>query len=326
MSILRKIFDILREHYEHQPSQAWWPEDPLEVVVGAVLVQGATWKSVDRVLAAMREHGLLDFARIRDIDSVELETVIRSVGFQTKKARRLKDLAGLFLDRFDGNLERFFARDVNTVRKELLSVQGIGPGTADNIMLYAGGLPIYMVDSYTARLLQRHGIVGLTAKESDIQRLIHQELTPDEEPYGTKLFCDFQSLVVRLGRDFCDKSRPACDVCPLVELLPPEGAVGVGDNRLSIVEHHLPTRKHHPELLGTAPVSLPELQPIEELTLDERERKIVERIGDRTMPIDELIAAAELPAHLVRATIAMLEMRRIVQQVEGNMVRRRRSP
>ena len=310
MSILRTIFDILREHYERQPPQAWWPEDPLEVVVGAVLVQGATWKSVDRVLADLRDRNLLDFARLRELDVDELETLIRSVGFQTKKARRLKDLADLFLDRFDGNLERFFAREVNTVRKELLSINGIGPGTADNIMLYAGKQPIYMVDAYTVRLLQRHGIAGLTAKESDIQRLIHQELTPDEEPYGTKLFCDFQALVVRLGRDFCYKSQPACDACPLRELLPPDGAIGIGIR--------LTSSKSRASIPSPKPPA-----PIEELVLDDRERRIVEKIGDRTMPIDELITALELPAHLVRATIAMLEMRRIVQQAEGNMVRRR---
>ena len=307
MSILRTLFDLLREHYERQPPQAWWPEDPLEVVVGAVLVQGATWKSVDRVLADLKERNLLDFARLRELDDTELETLIRSVGFQTKKARRLKDLADLFLGRFDGDLERFFARDVNMVRKELLSVSGIGSGTADNIMLYAGRLPIYMVDAYTVRLLQRHGIVGLTAKESDIQQLIHRELTPDEEPYGTKLFCDFQALVVRLGRDFCYKSQPACDACPLYELLPPEGAIGIGI-RLTSSKSRPSTSTPHPT------------PPIEEL--DDRERRIVEIIGDRTMPIDELITASELPAHLVRATIAMLEMRRIVRQVEGNMVRR----
>ena len=309
MSILRTIFDILREHYERQPPQPWWPEDPLEVIVGAVLVQGAPWKTVDRVLEEMKGRNLLDFARLRELDDAELETLIRSVGFQTKKARRLKDLADLFLDRFDGNLDRFFAREVNTVRKELLSVRGIGSGTADNIMLYAGKLPIYMVDAYTIRLLQRHGIVGQTAKESDIQQLIHRELTPDEEPYGTKLFCDFQALVVRLGRDFCYKSQPACDVCPLYALLPPGGAVGIGIRLTSSKSRSSPP---------SPPPSPP--APIEEL--DDRERCIVEIIGNRTMAIDELIAASGLPVHLVRATIAMLEMRRVVQQVEGNMVRR----
>ena len=314
MSIFRTIFDLLHEHYERQPPQAWWPEVPLEVVVGAVLVQGATWRSVDKVLADLRDRNLLDFTRLRELGDTELETLIRSVGFQTKKARRLKDLADLFLDRFDGNLERFFAQDGNTVRKELLSISGIGSGTADNIMLYAGKLPIYMVDAYTVRLLQRHGIIGLTAKESDIQQLIHKELTPDEEPYGTKLFCDFQALVVRLGRDFCYKSQPACDTCPLYELLPPGGAIGIGIRLTSSKSRSLSSTP------SPAPSSLP---PIEELGLDDRERRIVEIIGDQTMSIDELITASELPAHLVRATIAMLEMRRVVQQVEGNRVRRR---
>ena len=314
MSILRTIFDILREHYERQPPQAWWPVDPLEVVVGAVLVQGATWRSVDKVLADLRDRNLLDFARLRELDVAELETLIRSVGFQTKKARRLKDLADLFLDRFGGNIERFFARDVNTIRKELLSINGIGSGTADNIMLYAGKLPIYMVDAYTVRLLQRHGIVGLTAKESDIQQLIHRELPPDEKPYGTKLFCDFQALVVRVGRDFCCKSQPACDACPLYELLPPGGALGIGIRPTSSKTRISPPTPTPPPQPHT---------PIEELELDDRERRIVEIIGDRTMPIDELITASELPAHLVRATIAMLEMRRVVQQAEGNRVRRR---
>ncbi len=318
MSILRQIYDRLKEHYGNQPPAPWWPEDPLEVVVGAVLVQGSTWKSVDRVLENLRSKNLLDFRRIREIGLEELETEIRSVGFQSRKAKRLKDLAVLFLDRFDGRLERFFARDVNSVRKELLSVSGIGAGTADNIMLYAGNLPIYMVDPYTSRILVRHGIVSPTARESDVQRIIHAELTPDEEPYGAKLFGEFQAFVVRLGRDFCDKSRPACDVCPLYDFLPPDGAVGIGEKALSIVsvrERKEPAPRHV--------VVETKLKPIDELGLSDSERKIVELIDGETKPIDVVIHASGLPAHLVRANIAMLEMRKILQQVEGNMVRRR---
>ncbi len=149
MTVFRQIFETLREYYENREPMLWWPEDPLEVIVGAVLVQGSTWKSVDRVLKTLRDENRLDFNRMLDYTDEELAALIRPVGFQSKKVGRLKALCQLFLDRSEGQIPQFFARDPDEIRRDLMAIQGIGPGTADNILLYAGKIPIYMVDPFT---------------------------------------------------------------------------------------------------------------------------------------------------------------------------------
>lgn len=318
MSVFRSIFETLREYYESRPPMPWWPDDPMEVIVGAVLVQGAPWTTVDRVLQAMRQQDLLDFKKIADMDAERLAETIRPVGFHTKKTQRLKSIAEMFLLRGDGELERFFVRDIDSVRKDLTGISGIGPGTADNIMLYAGKIPIYMVDPFTVRILIRHGIIDSRTKESEIQRLIHAELTPDEEPYGADLFCEFQRHVVHVGRDFCDKSKPDCGNCPLNAFLPENGPLGLSEQiRMT------PTpRRPAVSAPKTEPKPEQELKPVEELELNDQERKIVGRLDGEPVSIDVLVQESGLPVHIVRATIAILEMRKIVRQVEGNRVKR----
>ena len=313
MSILRQIFETLREYYAANPDYLWWSQNPVEVIIGAVLVPGSTWLSVEKVLNEFRTKELLDFNKIVLLTDDELAALIRPVGFQSKKAMRLRALTQLILERSGGDLDRYFARDVEIVRRELLSISGIGHSTADNILLYAGQVPIYMVDTFTDRVLKRHGIVNLHANETQIQELIHRELTPDEEPYGAKLFQKMQEMLVRLGREFCDKSRPDCFHCPLNIYLPDGGVI-----ELSVKPLPQPKRVSAPPL--KSPVQTP--KPVKTPDLDETERKIVDAIGEGPVPIDDVVFAVQLPVHIVRATIAVLQMKKIVCQVEGNQVRR----
>jgi len=316
MSILRQIFETLREYYAAKPDYLWWPENPIEVILGAVLVQGSTWKSVEKVLNEFRSRELLDFHQIVRQTDEQLAELIRPVGFQTKKVPRIHAIARLILERCEGDLDRYFARDVDVIRRELLSISGIGHGTADNILLYAGQVPIYMVDTFTVRVLIRHGIVDPYSNETQIQELIHRELTPDESPYGAKLFQNMQEYLVRLGRDFCDKSKPHCTQCPLNNYLPVSGAIGI----TVAAAKQVPSRK-----ASITPPSLPAQPakpPVEASDLNETERKIIEAIGAEPMPIDSVVLAVQLPVHIVRATIAVLQMKRLVCQVEGNQVRR----
>ena len=317
MSILRQIFETLREYYAANPDYLWWSENPIEVILGAVLVQGSTWKSVDKVLNEFRAKELLDFNKIVQQTDEQLAEIIRPVGFQTKKAQRIRAVSLLILERTGGDLDRYFARDVEVIRRELLSISGIGHGTADNILLYAGQVPIYMVDTFTVRVLVRHGIASPHANEAQIQELIHRELTPDEEPYGSKLFQKMQEYLVRLGRDFCDKSRPDCFHCPLNIYLPEGGALEISAK--SVPRATQPTRMPAVPQRPSEPIAKPmELPP----DLNETERKIIEAIGNEPMPIDAVVLAVELPVHIVRATIAVLQMKKLVCQVEGNQVRR----
>jgi len=378
MSILRQIFETLREYYAADPDYPRWSQNPIEVILTAVLVQGSTWRSIDKVLGEFRAKELLDFHKIIQLTDEELAEIIRPVGFQTKKAHRIRAVAGLILERTGGDLDRYFVRDADLIRQELLSISGIGHGTADNILLYAGQVPIYMVDPFTVRVLMRHGIVGLQANEAQIQELIHQELTPDEEPYGAKLFQKMQEFFVRLGRDFCDKSRPDCFHCPLNSYLPEGGALGraakpaslkgttpappkegnystlpkegnysthpkernysappkegnystlpkEGNNSPPVEGRHFAqqnggvvspeARIHNTSGQTQKPTELPP-------DLNETERKIFEAIGNEPTPIDTVVLTVQLPVHIVRATIAILQMKKLVCQVEGNQVQR----
>jgi len=349
MSILRQIFETLRDYYAAKPDYPWWSENPFEVILGAVLVQGSAWKSVEKVLADFRAGGLSDFQKIAQQTDEQLATLIRPVGFHTKKAERLKAVATLILERSDGDLDRYFVRDADVIRQELLSISGIGHSTVDNILLYAGQVPVYIVDTLTTQVLMRHGIADLLANEWQIQELIHRELTPDEEPYGATLFQQMQKLLVRLGRDFCDPLSPNCSDCPLNRYLPEGGVRGL----LSVPQATLPaktaatsqkpvkkTTKTPPQKSNETerkkaaspakttaatpqkPVE-PSAQPAElPPDLNETERKIVEAIGESPMPIDDVVTAVQLPVHIVRATIAILQMKKLVRQIEGNQVRR----
>ena len=160
--------------YAANPDYLWWSQNPVEVIIGAILVPGSTWHSVDKVLNELRTKELLDLNKIVLLTDEELATLIRPVGFQMKKATRLRALIKLILERSDCDLDCYFARDVDVVRRELLSISGIGHSTADNILLYAGQIPIYMVDTFTDRILKRHGIVNVHANEAQIQELIHR--------------------------------------------------------------------------------------------------------------------------------------------------------
>jgi adenine-specific DNA glycosylase len=232
-----------------------------------------------------------------------------------KKAQRMKAVAQLMMKRSGGDIACYFARDMDVIRRELLSLPGIGHSTADNILLYAGQVPIYMVDTFTMRVLTRHGIAEPHANESQIQELIHQELTPDEEPYGAELFQKMQNFLVRLGRDFCDKSRPDCFCCPLNIYLPEGGARGLSKKAVQ--------RDPQPVKVSAAPQKPQVSRPVEILTdLNETERRIVAAISEEPLPIDNVISVVQLPVHVVRATIAVLQMKKLVRQVEGNQVRR----
>ena len=319
MSILRQIFETLREYYAAKPGHLWWPENPVEVILGAVLVQGSTWKSVDKVLNEFRTKELLDFQKIVLHTEEQLAELIRPVGFQVKKGQRIKALAQLILEQSEGDLDRYFARDPEVIRRELLSISGIGHSTADNILLYAGHVSIYMVDTFTIRVLTRHGIADAHANEAQIQELVHQELTPDESPYGAKLFQQMQELLVRLGREFCDKSRPDCFHCPLNIYLPEGGAIG-----LTAKPAPQPKRTPAKQPLVKQPQRPPATVPktTETVDLNDTERKIFEAVGEDAVPIDDVVLLTQLPVHIVRATIAVLQMKKVVCQVAGNQVRR----
>lgn len=216
--IYQRLFDALGP-------QHWWPgRSPFEVIVGAVLVQNTNWQNVKKAIRNLREADLLEPHALYEVPGEELEELIRPAGYFRVKARRLHNLLEFFVGRYDGSLEAMFRAGPSTLREELLAVDGIGPETADSILLYAGGLPVFVVDTYTHRVLARHGWIGFDADYHAIQDYFQSSL-----PEDAALYNEYHALLVRVGKDYCRKSNPRCGECPLAELLPDGGPLEPDD-------------------------------------------------------------------------------------------------
>ena len=195
--------------------QGWWPaETPFEVVVGAILTQNTNWKNVERAIANLKREVLLDPRALDEVDAERLGEAIRPAGYYRMKARRLKNLMHLLAERFGGDLEVLFALPTAALRETVLGVSGIGPETADSILLYAAGRPVFVVDAYTARILYRHGMIESGATYEDLQSLFDGALADDVD-----LYQEYHALLVAVGKDFCKKRAPQCDGCPLARFL-----------------------------------------------------------------------------------------------------------
>ena len=199
-------------------SQHWWPgESTCEIVLGAILTQNTAWTNVERALQQLRQQRLLSIAGLRNVSVEELAEWIRPAGYYRQKAQRIRNFVQFLDQTYEGSLEALFQDDLPTARQGLLSVRGIGPETADSILLYAGRFPTFVVDAYTARVLKRHGWIEPEADYDAIKDFCESQL-----PRDTQLFNEFHALLVRVGKDYCRK-QPQCERCPLAETLPPTG-------------------------------------------------------------------------------------------------------
>ncbi|NQT17043.1 MAG: endonuclease III domain-containing protein, partial [Planctomycetes bacterium] len=216
-STLKQVFDRLLDAYG---PQHWWPADsPFEVLIGAVLVQNTAWGNAVKAIDRLREADLLEPRALLAVGPEELEELIRPAGYYRVKARRLRNLLELLVEGFDGSLDAMFAVAISELRPALLGVNGVGPETADSILLYAAGLPTFVVDAYTHRVLARHGWIEFDADYHTIQEHFQSSLEPD-----VPLYNEYHALLVRVGKLHCGK-HPKCEGCPLAELLPEGGAL-----------------------------------------------------------------------------------------------------
>lgn len=190
--------------------QGWWPgRTRFEVIVGAILAQNTSWRNVARAIRSLREAGLLTPAGLAALPQAHLAQSIRSAGYYNIKADRLKRFLDFLRDRYGLSLRRMFAQQPSALRRELLAVRGIGPETADSILLYAGDVPSFVVDAYTRRIFGRHGLIPSDAAYDEVQVLFMHALTPD-----ARLFNEYHALLVAVGKDFC-RPQPRCAGCPL---------------------------------------------------------------------------------------------------------------
>jgi endonuclease III related protein len=191
--------------------QHWWPgKTQFEVIVGAILTQNTAWTNVESAISNLRHAGLLSAAAIEKVPVRRLERLIRSSGYFRQKARKLKAFCEFLRAEYGGSLKRMFRTPTIVLRQKLLGVFGVGPETADSILLYAGEHPAFVVDAYTKRMLSRHGWIDAKAKYDDVRWMFESEF-----PGDVKRFNEFHALIVNAGKNFCRTHDPLCGECPL---------------------------------------------------------------------------------------------------------------
>jgi len=207
-SKLNRVFARL---YSAFGAQHWWPADTVfEVMLGAILTQNTSWSNVEKAIAVLKEKKFLNAKRLQRLPSEKLAGLIRSAGFYNIKAGRIKNFLKFFFAAYAGKVKSMGAQDLMGLREQLLAVNGIGPETADSILLYALDKPVFVVDAYTKRIFLRHRLIKEEADYSQVQDLFMRNLKPD-----VKLFGEYHALLVKLGKDYCRKQNPKCEICPL---------------------------------------------------------------------------------------------------------------
>ncbi len=207
------LLNIYQKLLDHYGTRDWWPaESPFEVVIGAILTQNTNWNNVEKAMTNLRQADALTVDAIMNLTLAELEQLIRPSGFFRQKAERLHLFCRYLLDQYQGDLKYLFDQDLNLVRNELLKLKGIGPETADSMLLYAGQRPSFVVDAYTNRLFGRLGVLSGKEKYTTVRDLFMSHL-----PEDIQLYNEYHALIVIHCKDFCRK-RPLCNNCPCVDI------------------------------------------------------------------------------------------------------------
>lgn len=206
-----QLMEIYQRLSEHFGPRGWWPgESRLEIVLGAILTQAVSWKNVEKAIRALKEAELLDFSALLSLAEEDLAALIKPTLYHRQKARRLKILLGYIAEKHNGDFDLMFGRPFPELRAELLNLWGIGPETADSILLYAGNYPVFVVDAYTIRIFSRLGWVEEKCSYEKMQGLMQEYL-----PLNTRLYNEYHALLVALGANYCKKKRALCCECPL---------------------------------------------------------------------------------------------------------------
>ncbi|HOU37185.1 MAG TPA: endonuclease III domain-containing protein, partial [Candidatus Omnitrophota bacterium] len=203
-----RVYGILLEHFG---PQHWWPGDSaFEIIVGAILTQNTNWQNVARAVENLKRASALSAGKLRRMNNSAVARLIRPSGYYRLKTKRLKNFLDVLHSSYGGSLARMRRAPLAALRQQLLSVNGIGPETADSILLYAFNKPVFVVDAYTRRIFSRHGLVPADASYGDIQTYCMRNLAG-----GSGVFNEFHALIVRLGKEYCLKTKPRCGSCPL---------------------------------------------------------------------------------------------------------------
>ena len=209
---LTAVFELLFDRYG---PQNWWPaQTPLEMIVGAILTQSAAWTNVEKAMANLKSAGVLTVAGLRGTPHEDLARLVYPSGYYNAKARKVRAFMDWLAERYGGDLDRLFALDTGSMRRELLCVHGVGEETADSIILYAAHHPVFVIDAYTRRIVARLGLAPQEDTYAAFQALFMESL-----PRDAALFNEYHALLVQHGKSVCRKA-PACAGCCLGRLCP----------------------------------------------------------------------------------------------------------
>lgn len=207
---LTNIYQLLFDRFG---PQHWWPgQTTFEIITGAILTQNTNWTNVEKAIKNLKAADCLTPEKLHHLDPNRLAELIKPAGYFNIKAKRLKNFLSWLFENYDGILDNLDNTDTDTLRAELLAVKGIGPETADSILLYALNREIFVIDAYTARIACRHRLIDPPVDYHQLQDLFQSNL-----PADTKLFNEYHALLVRLGKEFC-RPKPDCSHCPLENL------------------------------------------------------------------------------------------------------------
>jgi endonuclease-3 related protein len=212
--ISHKLLGIYDRLFAAFGPQHWWPaESPFEVMVGAILTQSTAWKNVEKAIANLKTAGALSPQVLRQLDLPNLAALIRPSGYYNAKARKLKAMAEWLGKYYGDDIAEMSAQNTATLREQLLAVYGIGPETADSIILYTANQPVFVIDAYTRRIFDRIGMVPEARTYAGYQAFFMNNL-----PADTKMFNEYHALLVQLGKEVCRKKKPLCRECCLRDL------------------------------------------------------------------------------------------------------------
>ncbi len=207
------LLKMHRKLSEHFGPLNWWPgETPFEIAVGAILTQNTNWSNVEKAITNLKSQGALAPKALYALPEQELARLIRPSGYYNMKAGRLRSFLRFLFERYGGSLRKMFLAPTDDLRVELLAINGIGPETADSILLYAGGKQTFVIDAYTRRALSRHGLIDGNEDYEDIRRLMEANL-----PRDVALYNEFHAQFVNLGKHYC-RPQPQCEGCPLAAM------------------------------------------------------------------------------------------------------------
>lgn len=209
------LMQVYHRLYRRYGPQGWWPGDgPLDVVIGAILTQSAAWTNVEKAIRNLKDADCWSLESIDMCPQEELASIIRPSGYFNAKARKLKAFARHVCHHYGGHLGAFFNQETAELRSELLSIHGIGPETADDILVYAAAKPSFVIDAYTKRIMDRMGLIKSGKKTSyeECQSQFQESL-----PAEAQLYNEYHALLDQHAKVACAKV-PRCPDCCLLDL------------------------------------------------------------------------------------------------------------